>query len=71
MNTFIDRRLHAMKPATPTIVVTLPASAPVKLCAVILAGQPYTRVWDDHSTVHFEGDVDARLAASRFLEGEG
>lgn len=71
MNDFISRRLHSMPPASSVMVVQYPGVAPVSVCTVLLGGASYTRVWDNHSLVHFTGDVPVHEAANRFLEGDG
>ena len=71
MTEFIMRRLLALPPFGAIVGVKLPGSPLVKVCAVLMAEHVYTRVFDDHSTVHFEGELEVRDAANRFLCGEG
>jgi hypothetical protein len=71
MTEFISRRLMAMPPMGATIRIKPRGGSRVDVCSVKLADHVFTRVRDEHSIVHFEGDVDAYRAAQRFLEGEG
>lgn len=71
MTEFISRRLMAMPPMGATIRVKPVGGSHVNVCSVKLANHVYTRVRDDHSVVHFEGDIDSYCAALRFMNGDG
>jgi hypothetical protein len=71
MTEFISRRLLALPPFGAIVGVKLAGFPVVKVCSVLMAEKVFTRVFDDHSTVHFEGEVPIQTAADRFLAGEG
>jgi hypothetical protein len=71
MTEFVSRRLMAMPPIGETTRIKPVGGSHVDVCSVKLADYVFTRVSDDHSIVHFEGDVDSYCAALRFMNGDG